>query len=151
MGSLSQTHDIEFFVRRSPESVRAWWTDLPDDYQATDPKEEPFRIVTLRRFPNGSLLLTYWHNEDQSVRERHEVLVLRGDGGWTVQMTDSPRYHFLDEFNVTPGHDGTYLHLRQTITPKDPTYAKDIPELMKELAEFFREMTEICERDAPEM
>jgi hypothetical protein len=56
--------DIDLSIRKSPDAVRAWWTDIPDDYTATDPREEPFRIVTLRKFPNGWLLLTYWRDDD---------------------------------------------------------------------------------------
>ena len=150
MGVSSEPLELELFIRRPPESVRAWWTDLPDDYQAKDPREEPYRIVTLRKFPNGRLLLTYWHDdEDGSTYERHEVLLTLPDGGWTVEMTDSPYFHIRDEFQVRPGEGGSYVHLRQMRIPKDPSYASMIPEIKKEMIGFFKTMGEICERDAP--
>lgn len=146
---LSSPLEAEFLIRRPPESVRAWWTDLPDDYQAKDPREEPFRIVTLRKFPNGRLVLTYWHDDEGSTYERHEVILTLPDGSWTVEMTDSPRFHIRDEFHVRPTEGGTILHLRQMRIPRDPSDAKLVPEMNEHMAEFFKTMAQICERDAP--
>lgn len=129
--------------------MRAWWTDLPDDYQAADPREDPFRIVTLRKSPSSRELMTYWHSEDGSVYQRREIMTVNPDGSWTVEMTDSPRYHFHDTFRVRPEGEGTRLVIHQVITPKDPSYAQQTDELKKELVEFFKTMAQICERDAP--
>jgi hypothetical protein len=64
-------------------------------------------------------------------------------------MTDSPHFHFHDEFRVTPAEGGTNLHIHQTYTPRDPSYASLIPELKKDIAQMFKAAAEICERDAP--
>jgi len=40
----SITLDLDLDIHRSPDSVRAWWTDLPDEYVAKDPREQPHRI-----------------------------------------------------------------------------------------------------------
>ena len=149
MEDFSQSHDIELYIKRRPESVRAWWTDLPDNYQARDPREDPFRIVTLRKFPSGRELLTYWHRDDGSVYQRREIMIINPDGSWTVEMTDDPRFHYLDTFRVMPEKEETRLVIHQVITPKDPSQANEINELKKELVEFFKTMAEICERDAP--
>ncbi len=149
MASLSESHDIELQIKRTPESVRAWWTNLPEDYQATDPREDPFRIVTLQKLPAGRELLTYWHNDDGSVDQRTEIMRINSDGSWTVEMTDDPRFHFHDTFTVRAAKDRTILTIHQVITAKDPSSAGRIPKLKKGLVEFFTTMAEICERDAP--
>src|SRR5207244_1929167 len=41
--------DLELDIHRPPQSVRAWWTDLPDEYVAKDPREQPHRIRVLAR------------------------------------------------------------------------------------------------------
>src|SRR2546422_1097230 len=52
--------DLELDIRRPPRSVRAWWTDLPDDYVAKDPREQPHRIRVLARYPDRIELVGTW-------------------------------------------------------------------------------------------
>src|SRR5713226_10433006 len=49
VGGRSLKLDLELEIKRPPRSVRAWWTDLPDDYVAKDPREQPHRIRVLAR------------------------------------------------------------------------------------------------------
>jgi hypothetical protein len=72
--------NLQVLIRKSPESVRAWWTDLPEDYHAKNPREQPYRIVTTRRLPNGRELRTYWRMPDGSAFDFQEILTLKPDG-----------------------------------------------------------------------
>jgi len=75
----SEAINLELLIHKPPESVRAWWTDYPDDYHAKNPREQPYRIVTTRRFPNGREVRTYWRLPDGSTPELQEVLNLKSD------------------------------------------------------------------------
>ncbi len=97
----SEVLDLELVIRKSPESIRAWWVDLPDDYQAQDAREQPYRIVTLRKLPNGRELRTYWRMPDGSTREMEEILTLKPDGSWTFEIPNHPTgLHIFDEFRT---------------------------------------------------
>lgn len=148
MTSSSETFDLEYFIRKSPESVKAWWTDLPDDYQATDPEEEPFRIVTLRKFANGRELLTFWHARDASVEEFREILWLREDGSWIFEATDYPGFIIRSEYWLRLAPNGVYLHISTLLTPLDTAHASRMSAEIESLTEFFKGAAEICERNA---
>ena len=75
--------DLEFLIRRPPSSVRAWWTEYPDDYRAKDPREQPYRILTTRRLSDDRELRTYWKLPDGSNAEAQEILSVKSDGSWT--------------------------------------------------------------------
>ncbi len=47
--------ELELLIRRPPESVKAWWTDLPEDYLAIDPTEQPLVLGdALQSVPEGA-------------------------------------------------------------------------------------------------
>src|SRR5437870_9340426 len=52
--------DLQLSIHRPPQSVRAWWTDLPDEYVAKDPREQPHRIRVLARDGNRIDLVGTW-------------------------------------------------------------------------------------------
>jgi hypothetical protein len=141
--------DLELFIKRSPASVRAWWTDLPDDYTAQDPREQPFRIVTLTQTPNGRELRTYWRMPDGSTREMRELLALKPDGNWTFEIPEHPAgFHVFDEFQIEPVESGTKLHIRSTLTPRTTSAARSIATQKDRMAQAWKIAGEICERDA---
>ena len=145
----SDVLSLEFLIRKSPEAIRAWWTDLPDDYQAKDPREQPYRIVTLRRMPNGRELRTYWRTPDGSTRDWQELLTMKTDGSWAFEIPNHPAgLHILDEFRTEPTTGGAKLIIRSTLTPQDPSAASRIPTQKERMTQAWKIAAEICERDA---
>jgi hypothetical protein len=150
MGEGSEVLTVDLSIRKRPEAVRAWWVDLPDDYQAKDPKEQPYRIVTLRRLPNGRELRTYWRMPDGSTRDWQEILTLKPNGDWTFEIPSHPTgLHILDEFQPETTPEGTRLHIRSTLTPREPSAASRIAMQKERMSQAWKVAAEICERDAP--
>jgi hypothetical protein len=147
----SEVLDRELMIRKPPESVRAWWTDYPDDYQATDPREQPFRILTTRRLPNGRELRTFWRLPDGSTMELQEVLTLKSDGNWTYEILypNPLGTHIFDEFRAEPTPNGTRLLIHSTLTPRDPAAANRVSGLKEIMISNWKQAAEICEHDAP--
>jgi hypothetical protein len=139
---------LELPVRKPPESVRAWWTDLPEDYQAKDPREQPYRIVTTRRLPNGREVRTYWRTPDGSTFDFREILSLKPDGSWTFEVPDAMGFHIMDEFRVEPDSDGTKLIIHSTLRPLDASAASRISSQKELMTQNWKSAAEICERDA---
>jgi hypothetical protein len=146
------TLDLNLDIQRSPGSVRAWWTDLPDDYVAKDPREQPHRIRALSRNGDRIELVGTWRGAFGKDRLLRETLRLREDGSWTFDAR-AMGLHIHDEFEVSPRGDGTRLHIRSTITPERPS-GRIVARLMGRgllgrLDQGWRTAASICERDAP--
>jgi hypothetical protein len=143
--------NLELVIKRKPASVRSWWTDFPDDYEAQDSREQPFRIVTLKRTPNGREVRTYWRMPDGSTRDWQEVLTIKPDGNWSFEIPEHPAgFHILDEFQLEPVSNGTKLHIRSTLTLRDASAASRIQSQKERMIQAWKTAGEICERDAPE-
>ncbi len=141
--------DLQLLIRKSPNSVRAWWTDLPDDYVAQDPREQPYRILTLRRLANGRELRTYWRMPDGLTREIQEILIMKTDGSWAFEIANHPTgLHILDEFRTETVPEGTRLHIRSTLTPREASATGRMAELKERMIQAWTIAAEICERDA---
>jgi len=144
--------DLELDIKRPPRSVRAWWTDLPDDYVAKDPQEQPHRIRVLARDGDRIELVGTWRGPLGTERLLPETLRLREDGSWTFDaQAMGLRIH--DEFEAVPNGDGTRLHIRSTITPAGPL-GRLVARLMgrrilRMLEKGWPTAAAICERDAP--
>jgi hypothetical protein len=144
--------DLELDIDRPPQSVRAWWTDLPDEYVAKDPREQPHRIRVLERHSDRIELVGTWRGPLGTERLLPETLRLREDGSWTFDARAMGlRVH--DEFEAIPNGDGTRLHIRSTITSAGPL-GKIVARLMgrrilRMLEKGWPTAAEICERDAP--
>ncbi len=150
MASSSETLDLELFIRKPPASVRSWWVDLPEDYQANDPREQPYRIVTLRRLADGRELRTYWRTPDGSTRDMVEILHVKPDGSWTFEIPEHPLgFHILDEFRPEPVANGTKLHIRSVITPREASATSRIQTQKERMVQGWKVAAELCERDAP--
>ena len=149
---MTQTSDnlnLELLIRKSPESVRAWWTELPDDYRAEDPREQPYRILTTRRLPNGRELRTYWRMPDGSTFDFQEILTLKPDGSWTFEVPNALGFRIMDEFRSEAVPTGTKLIIRSTLTPLDASAASRISTQKELMTQSWKGAAEICERDAP--
>jgi hypothetical protein len=46
---------LDFDVAASPERLEQWWTDLPEVYEAEDPREQPHRIERLATTEDGAV------------------------------------------------------------------------------------------------
>jgi len=151
MRSMSQPNviNLELLIRKPPESVRVWWTDLSDDYHAKDPREQPYRIVTTRKLPNGRELHTYWRLPDGSAFDFQEILTLKPDGSWTFEIPNGMGFHIPDEFRAEAVPTGTKLTIRSTLTPLDSASADRISAQKELMSQGWRGAAIICERDAP--
>jgi hypothetical protein len=148
----SEFLDLELMIKKPPNSVRAWWTDYPDDYHAKNPTEQPYRILTTRRLPNGREVRTFWKMPDGSTSEIQEILNLKSDGSWTYEVPypNSLGIHVLDEFRPEPAPNGTKLVIHSTLTPRDPAATSSSVSGLKEfMIQGWKQAAEICEHDAP--
>ena len=143
--------DLELLIRKPPDSVRAWWTEYPDDYHATDPLEQPYRILTTHRLPNGRELRTYWRMPNGSNVEVQEILNLKPDGTWTYEVPtpNATGIRVFDEFRAEPTRDGTKLLIHSTLTAEDPSATSGIAGLKEFMIQGWKGAAQICERDAP--
>lgn len=144
---------VSLTIRRSPESVRAWWTDLPDDYTAKDPKEQPFRIVTLEKRPDGRELETHWRTPFGVMRAR-ESLRLHEDGSWSFEVANAPfGLRAIDEFHAVSAEGGTRLDIRSTLVPQNAAHRVAGPAIVPVTKRIFRanwrDAARVCEREAP--
>src|SRR5712691_194761 len=113
------TLDLDLDIHRPPGSVRAWWTDLPDEYVAKDPREQPHRIRVLARNGDRVEVEGAWRGPLGREMLLRETLRFHEDGSWTF---DSRAMGILvhDEFDVIPSGAGTRLHIRSVLTPAGP-------------------------------
>ena len=148
MRMTSDVINLELTIRKPPGSVRAWWTDLPDDYHAKDPLEQPYRIVTTRLLQNGRELRTYWRMPDGSAFDFQEILVLKPDGSWAFEIPNGMGFHIMDEFRTESVPTGSKLIIRSTLTPLDTSAASRISAQKEIMSQGWKGAAEICERDA---
>ena len=147
----SESINLELLIRKPPSSVRAWWTDYPDDYRAKDSREQPYRILTTRRLANGREVRTYWKMPDGSSAEVREILNVNSDGGWTydVPCPNLTGIHVFDEFRPETTSEGTRLLIHSTLTPEEPSAADRVAWLKEFMIQGWKMAAEICEGDAP--
>lgn len=145
--------ELELPIDRDPKTVKAWWTELPDDYVAKDPKEQPFRIRTLKRHEDGRTLETSWRTP-MGATKSIERMRLHDDGSWTFEV-ESAMFGVgaHDTFRAVPDGDGTRLLVRTEFLPKTVAHRLFAPILAPMMRSVFRSTftsaSRICERDAP--
>ncbi len=139
---------LDLLIRRTPESIRRWWTDLADDYTAIDPREQPYRIVTRKRTLGSRELLCYWRSPDGTERQTQETLHMHEDGSWTFDVIHPAGFHILDEFRTVPVEGGTRLEIRSKLTPQVQGAESGIPMQKQRMVQAWKIAAEICERDA---
>lgn len=111
---------LEFPVRTSPEAVRRWWTEFPSDYRATDPDEEPFRIVTTGRLPDGTLVLAaHFRGRFGGESVLEERLRVLDDAHWEVAIDAAGTRTTLD-YRVAPAEGGATLTVTESCVATTP-------------------------------
>lgn len=143
---------LTFDVCRPPESIRRWWLDFPDDYRASDPDEQPYRIRTLSRKGDEVVVETHWSGPFGSTMKVVETLRSQGPHAWTADLTMMGlRIH--DEFRVTPTPTGSRLEIRSTISPASlagrVASPLVLPMLKRDMRKTWTNAARICEREAP--
>ncbi len=139
---------LDLFVRRSPLQVRQWWTEFPDDYRASDPREQPFRIVTLNREGNERRLRTHWRTAEGGEMVVPETLVLKDEDSWTFDV-DNPFFEIHDEFRAMPVEGGTRLEIRSTIRPRAEEGWKRLELQRERMARQWNLCPSLCEAAVP--
>jgi hypothetical protein len=87
---------------------------------------------------------------DGSTREWHEILTLKPDGSWTFEIPNHPTgLHILDEFRTETVPEGTRLHIRSTLTPREPSAISLMGPQKERMTQGWKVAAEICEHDAP--
>ncbi|MHB8604442.1 MAG: hypothetical protein ACYDCK_04235 [Thermoplasmatota archaeon] len=141
-------------IPRPVAEVRAWWTDLPADYRAADPREEPHRIVTKRRDAERWEIDTYWRAGPVKNLRVPETFTFRGDG-WSVDARIPLGLAQRDEFTLTPTPTGTRVTVEVWVKTRNPlgfvalaayrAYAR------KNFPRMWKGAGRLCTRDAPRL
>lgn len=147
------TLELDYMIACAPPAVRDWWIDLPDDYTATDPKEQPFRIVTKEALADGGRIVeTHWKTPGGAMI-LEETLSIVSDDAWTFHVPKAMfGYGAIDEFRVESAPGGTRLHIRTTFTTTSRIRRMLAPILLPLVKKVFtanwNAAVVICARDA---
>jgi hypothetical protein len=106
---------IDFHVDAPPEELEAWWTDLPEVYEAEDPREQPHEIELLEETGDGGIYETTWRGPLGLEFTLEEHLHDEGPGAWRF-VVPGRGFEIEDRFRVHPTPDGCRLEIRSTIT-----------------------------------
>lgn len=149
--------DLTLEIPRAPSEVRAWWLELPDEYRASDPREQPHRIVTLEKSAEHRKMRTYWRGPMGRELVIPETFRYKGALAWDVDVGLPLGLAQRDEFELeeTP-EGGTRVHIRvfvwaRTLAgrlargPFVAFYAK------RNYPRTWRSAARICARDAPKL
>lgn len=144
---------VELHIRRPPHEVRAWWLEMPEDYVAADPREQPFRIKTLRRTQSEWEIMTYWRVLGR-VTKVPETFHLKPDGDWDVDIALPFGLRQRDAFVLHPTREGTRVEIRAWVHAPTAAAKAMRPLFLALYARraypaTWRTAAELCERDAP--
>lgn len=144
---------MEVDIRRPPHEVRAWWWEMPDDYRATDPKEQPHRIVTRSRSERERDMLTYWRGPLGRELVIPERMRMDAHGDWTIEVDLPFGLAQRDVFVLEPRAASTHVAIDVEVwarrwwghltRPLFMLYAR------RSYPRTWRRAARICERDAP--
>lgn len=149
---------IELAIPRPRADVLAWWTDLPDDYRAQDPREEPHRIEVLARDRDGARvdLMTFWRLPLGLLARIPETLRLAPEGdGFTVDVHFPLGLRQRDVFTLRDdGRGGTRVTIELVMGARHPLAWVLVPLYWNLYArrvypKTFATAGELCARDAP--
>lgn len=98
---------VEVDVQRPPETVRAWWLDLPEVYETDDPREQPHRIVKVAEDEDRMELRTFWKGPFGSEMELGETIHRDREDGWRIDIELPVGLAQEDIFTLTPTETGT--------------------------------------------
>lgn len=144
---------VEISIHRPPHEVRAWWWEMPDDYRATDPKEEPHRIVTVSRSADHRDMLTYWRGPGGRVIEVPERMRMDAHGDWTIEVDLPFGLAQRDVFELHPRADATHVTIDVDVWPRAWYGRLARPFFLRYARKWYprtwNRAAKICERDAP--
>lgn len=148
----TKTFRLSFDVKRQPEAVQSWWTDLPDDYHAKDPRENPFRIRTLARRSDGADLESWWRGPFGRTRKAIEHLRVLGKGHFTYDIAmGAVQVH--DDFRLVPTPAGSRMDVQTTLRPTTfparlflPLF---VPAMKRQFRKTWRDALDVCEKEVP--
>lgn len=106
---------LTFEVDGPPEDLQEWWTDLPDSYEASDPREQPHRIDLVEETEDGGIYETTWRGPLGVSFPLEERLHQEGPGRWRF-VVDGPGCTIEDRYPVEPVGDGSHLEIRSGMT-----------------------------------
>lgn len=106
---------LDFDVEAPPEALESWWTDLPEVYEASDPREQPHRIQRIEETEDGGRYKTTWRGPMGLPFSLDETLHDEGPGRWRF-VIPGPGYEIEDRYTVEPTDQGCHLEIRSTIT-----------------------------------
>lgn len=106
---------LTFDVDSSPEALEAWWTDLPEIYEADDPREQPHRIELVEATEDGGVYDTTWRGPLGLPFTLTETLHDEGPGRWRF-VVPGPGFEIVDRYEVETTEDGAHLEIRSTVS-----------------------------------
>lgn len=106
---------LEFDVSRPPDELERWWTDLPEVYEADDPREQPHRIELVEETEDGKVYDTTWRGPLGMPFSLTEILRDEGPGRWRF-VVPGPGFEIEDRYEVQTKGDGAHLEIRSTVT-----------------------------------
>lgn len=106
---------LEFDVSRPPDELESWWTDLPEVYEADDPREQPHRIELVEETDDGTMYETTWRGPLGMPFTLTEILHDEGPGRWRF-VVPGPGFEIEDRYDVQAKGDGAHLVIRSTVT-----------------------------------
>lgn len=148
MASSVEELELDFDVDAPVSQLQAWWTELPEVYEAEDTREQPHRIELLEETDDGGVYETTWRGPLGVEFSLIEHLHVDGPGSWRFVI---PGYGFTiqDRFEASDEGEGCHLRIRSTIT-YDRTLGKLvrralIPRWRKRFTETFANAVDVFE------
>ncbi|MDX1611949.1 MAG: hypothetical protein R3185_06230 [Candidatus Thermoplasmatota archaeon] len=106
---------LELMVPGSPEELKTWWTDLPETYEAEDPREQPHAITLMETREDSRVYDTVWRGPLGIPVHLKEILYDEGPGRWRF-VVPNPGFVIEDRYTAEAHPEGTKLTIRSTIT-----------------------------------
>ncbi len=144
---------IEVDIARPRAEVLAWWTGFPQEYTATDRREQPHRIKVVKREPDRLEVLTWWRGLFGVEVMVPEVFHLKANGDFDVDVTLPLGLAQHDRFTFTAQGNTTHLHVELDLSARNAlgTLARPAYALYgrRQYPITFQNAARLCERDAP--
>jgi len=138
-------------IARIPAGVAKWWLDFPPVYEATDPREQPYRIETIARATDRIDIWTHWRMMGMR-RKYRETIRIRGPLAFDALITMGA-IEVADEFRIhDDGQGGSVMRIRSEMRPKSVIGRVMAPLMMRMLhrwmTRIWADAARLCELDA---
>lgn len=149
--SRPQEHlTLTFDIDASPEALESWWTDLPEVYEASDPREQPHRIERVEETEDGGIYETTWRGPLGFPFTMTERLHDEGPGRWRF-VVPGAGFEIEDRYEVKATEAGAHLTIRSRVA-YDNALGKLARKLMlpnwkRQLTETFSNAVEVFEEE----